>query len=202
MKLALYDANKTELEQLAMTFDSTTGIWSSNVDISHDRHYYRFMFDVYHPATKQIERLWSTDPYSLNVSTNGLYSQLINLDDDDTKPTGWDERMVPTIDYPEQAVIYEGHVRDFSVRDETVSEANRGKYLAFTELDSAPMQHLKKLADNGLTHFHLLPLTDIGTIDEDASQRVDITATLGDLCTRINDDADACKTEDKSALIS
>lgn len=201
MKLALYDANKTELEQLAMTFDSTTGIWSSNVDISHDRHYYRFMFDVYHPTTKQIERLWSTDPYSLNVSTNGLYSQLINLDDDDTKPSGWDDRVVPTIDYPEQAVIYEGHVRDFSVRDETVSEANRGKYLAFTELGSAPMRHLKKLADNGLTHFHLLPLTDIGTIDEDASQRVDITATLGDLCTRINDDADACKTEDKSALI-
>ncbi|WP_462168400.1 alpha-1,6-glucosidase domain-containing protein [Pseudoalteromonas lipolytica] len=201
MKLALYDANKTELEQLAMTFDSTTGIWSSNVDISHDRHYYRFMFDVYHPTTKQIERLWSTDPYSFNVSTNGLYSQLINLDDDDTKPSGWDDRVVPTIDYPEQAVIYEGHVRDFSVRDETVSEANRGKYLAFTELDSAPMRHLKKLADNGLTHFHLLPLTDIGTIDEDASQRVDITATLGDLCTRINDDADACKTEDKSALI-
>ncbi|QLJ08524.1 alpha-1,6-glucosidase domain-containing protein [Pseudoalteromonas sp. JSTW] len=201
MKLALYDANKTELEQLAMTFDSTTGIWSSNVDISHDRHYYRFMFDVYHPTTKQIERLWSTDPYSLNVSTNGLYSQLINLDDDDTKPSGWDDRVVPTIDYPEQAVIYEGHVRDFSVRDETVSEANRGKYLAFTELDSAPMRHLKKLADNGLTHFHLLPLTDIGTIDEDASQRVDITATLGDLCTRINDDADACKTEDKNALI-
>ncbi|EWH04186.1 pullulanase [Pseudoalteromonas lipolytica SCSIO 04301] len=201
MKLALYDANKTELEQLAMTFDSTTGIWSSNVDISHDRHYYRFMFDVYHPTTKQIERLWSTDPYSLNVSTNGLYSQLINLDDDDTKPSGWDDRVVPTIDYPEKAVIYEGHVRDFSVRDETVSEANRGKYLAFTELDSAPMRHLKKLADNGLTHFHLLPLTDIGTIDEDASQRVDITATLGDLCTRINDDADACKTEDKNALI-
>ncbi len=201
MKLALYDANKTELEQLAMTFDSTTGIWSSNVDISHDCHYYRFMFDVYHPTTKQIERLWSTDPYSFNVSTNGLYSQLINLDDDDTKPSGWDDRVVPTIDYPEQAVIYEGHVRDFSVRDETVSEANRGKYLAFTELDSAPMRHLKKLADNGLTHFHLLPLTDIGTIDEDASQRVDITATLGDLCTRINDDADACKTEDKSALI-
>ncbi|WP_462156709.1 alpha-1,6-glucosidase domain-containing protein [Pseudoalteromonas sp. GB56] len=201
MKLALYDANKAELEQLDMSFDMDTGIWSSNVDLAHDRHYYRFVFDVYHPTTKKIENLWSTDPYSLNVSTNGLYSQLINLDDEDTKPSGWDERIVPTIDYPEKAVIYEGHVRDFSARDETVSAENRGKYLAFTELNSAPMQHLKKLADSGLTHFHLLPLTDIGTIDEDASQRIDVTATLGELCTRINDDADACKTEDKSALI-
>ncbi|MEO2281999.1 alpha-1,6-glucosidase domain-containing protein [Pseudoalteromonas pernae] len=201
MKLALYDANKAELEQLDMSFDMNTGIWSSSVDLAHDRHYYRFVFDVYHPTTKKIESLWSTDPYSLNVSTNGLYSQLINLDDEDTKPSGWDERIVPTIDYPEKAVIYEGHVRDFSARDETVSAQNRGKYLAFTELDSAPMQHLKKLADNGLTHFHLLPLTDIGTIDEDASQRIDVTATLGELCTRINDDADACKTEDKGALI-
>ena len=78
-----------------------------------------FAFDVYHPTTKAIESLWSTDPYSLNVSSNGLYSQLINLSDDDTKPEGWDERIVPTVANPEDAVIYEGHVRDFSVFEQS-----------------------------------------------------------------------------------
>jgi pullulanase len=201
MMLDVYDTDKAKVSTTVMIFDSYTGIWSVSLDTQYDRHYYRFSFDVYHPTTKQIENLWSTDPYSLNVSTNGLYSQLINLADDDTKPEGWDSRMVPTIINPEDAIIYEGHVRDFSVLDTSVSKANRGKYLAFTELQSAPMQHLKQLADKGLTHFHLLPVTDIGTIEEDGAARVEIIDTLGKLCERINDEADACKIEDKSSPI-
>ncbi|MEI8664096.1 DUF3372 domain-containing protein [Pseudoalteromonas sp. B28] len=201
MVLNVFDDAKTQVHSTPMTLNTQTGIWQASLDMQYDRHYYRFNFDIYHQLTQQIESLWSTDPYSLNVSTNGLYSQLINLADDDTKPEGWDERIVPTITNPEDAVIYEGHVRDFSVRDQSVSEANRGKYLAFTELESVPMQHLKQLADKGLTHFHLLPVTDIGTIEEDASQRVEITDTLGKLCERINDEADACKIEDKNSTI-
>jgi len=201
MVLNVFDDAKTQVHSIPMTLNTQTGIWQASLDMQYDRHYYRFNFDVYHPLTQQIESLWSTDPYSLNVSTNGLYSQLINLADDDTKPEGWDERIVPTITNPEDAVIYEGHVRDFSARDNSVTEANRGKYLAFTELNSAPMQHLQTLAQNGLTHFHLLPITDIGTIDEDVSKRVDISDTLGDLCEQIDDEADACKTQDKNSTI-
>lgn len=201
MILNVFDADKAQVHSSAMLFDSNTGIWSISLDTKYDRHYYRFAFDVYHPITKAIESLWSTDPYSLNVSSNGLYSQLINLNDDDTKPQGWDERSIPTVTNPEDAIIYEGHVRDFSVRDTSVSAPNRGKYLAFTERESVPMQHLKQLADKGLTHFHLLPVTDIGTIEENAAERVEITDALGKLCERINDEADACKTEDKNSTI-
>lgn len=201
MMLNVFDDAKTQVHSTPMTLNTQTGIWQASLDMQYDRHYYRFNFDVYHPLTQQIESLWSTDPYSLNVSTNGLYSQLINLADEDTKPEGWDTRLIPTVENPEDAIIYEGHVRDFSARDNSVTEANRGKYLAFTELNSAPMQHLQTLAQNGLTHFHLLPITDIGTIDEDISKRVDISDTLGDLCEQINDEADACKTQDKSSTI-
>ncbi|MGB6141031.1 MAG: alpha-1,6-glucosidase domain-containing protein [Pseudoalteromonas rhizosphaerae] len=202
MMLNVFDADKAQVHSTAMTLDSNTGIWSVSLDSKYDRHYYRYAFDVYHPTTQAIESLWSTDPYSLNVSSNGLYSQLINLNDDDTKPQGWDERSVPTITNPEDAIIYEGHVRDFSIRDTSVSAANQGKYLAFTELESIPMQHLKQLADKGLTHFHLLPVTDIGTIEEDADKRVEITDTLGKLCERIDDAADACKIENKNSIIA
>ncbi|KHM49658.1 pullulanase [Pseudoalteromonas distincta] len=201
MMLNVFDDAKTQVHSTPMTLNTQTGIWQASLDMQYDRHYYRFNFDVYHPLTQQIESLWSTDPYSLNVSTNGLYSQLINLADEDTKPEGWDTRLIPTVENPEDAIIYEGHVRDFSARDNSVTEANRGKYFAFTELNSAPMQHLQTLAQNGLTHFHLLPITDIGTIDEDISKRVDISDTLGDLCEQINDEADACKTQDKSSTI-
>ena len=201
MMLNVFDDAKTQVHSTPMTLNTQTGIWQASLDMQYDRHYYRFNFEVYHPLTQQVESLWSTDPYSLNVSTNGLYSQLINLADEDTKPEGWDTRLIPTVENPEDAIIYEGHVRDFSARDNSVTEANRGKYLAFTELNSAPMQHLQTLAQNGLTHFHLLPITDIGTIDEDVSKRVDISDTLGDLCEQIDDEADACKTQDKNSTI-
>ncbi len=201
VSLKIYNADKSEKATVAMTFDPATGIWRAETDISNDRLYYRYALSVYHPETKQVEELEATDPYSLNVSTNGRYSQFVNLDDSDLKPDGWDGHLVATVANPEAAVIYEGHVRDFSARDESTPMAHRGKYMAFTHPDSVPMQHLKALADNGLTHFHLLPLTDMATIDERANLRIDLDDTLATLCQRINDDAKACKVDDTSLTI-
>ncbi|WP_076542626.1 pullulanase-type alpha-1,6-glucosidase [Shewanella sp. UCD-KL21] len=201
VNLKVYDAAKTLTSTEAMTLDSATGIWSFSGDMSLDRMYYRYELTVFHPVTKAIETLESTDPYSLNVSTNGRYSQFVNLSDDDLKPEGWDGHSIPTIVNAEDAVIYEGHVRDFSARDESTSAANRGKYLAFTEQGSAPVEHLRTLAQSGVTHFHLLPVNDIATVNEDPAERIDITDTLGALCDKIDDNADACSTQDKSATI-
>lgn len=201
VNLKVYDAAKNLTSTEAMSLDADTGIWSFSGDMSLDRMYYRYELVVYHPVTQAIETLESTDPYSLNVSTNGRYSQFVNLSDADLKPEGWDGHEVMTVANPEDIVIYEGHVRDFSARDASTSEANRGKYLAFTEEGSDPVEHLRKLAVSGVTHFHLLPINDIATVNEDPAERVDISDTLGTLCDKIDDNADACLTQDKSATI-
>ncbi|WP_446500444.1 pullulanase-type alpha-1,6-glucosidase [Parashewanella spongiae] len=200
LKLQVYDADKNLTNSHDMSFNETSGVWSftgSNLD----RKFYRFEVTVYHPATKQIETVESTDPYSLNVSMNGRFSQFVNLNDADLKPEGWDEQTVATISDPEDAIIYEGHVRDFSARDESTAAENRGKYLAFTEESSAPVNHLKALVENGLTHFHVLPVTDIASINEDVSERIDINDTLGELCDIIDNNANACKTESHTSTI-
>jgi pullulanase-type alpha-1,6-glucosidase len=62
--------------------------------------------------------------------------------------------------------VYELHVRDFSINDSTVSEANRGKYTAFTETGSNGMKHLAALSRAGMTDIHLLPVYDIGSVPE------------------------------------
>ena len=201
VELKLYDSGKNLTDTKAMTLDNSTGIWSYAGDMSLDMQFYRFALTVYHPVTKKIEVIESTDPYSLNVSSNGRYSQFVNLSSDALKPEGWDGHTVPTVANPEDTVIYEGHIRDFSIRDESTSAANRGKYLAFTEADSAPVTHLKALAESGVTHFHMLPVTDIATINENSDERIEITDTLGMLCAKIEDNANACKTQDKSATI-
>ena len=42
----------------------------------------------------------------------------------------------------------------------------RGKYLAFSEQDSAGVRHLKNLQSAGLSHVHLLPSYDYGSVPE------------------------------------
>ncbi|HBN89089.1 MAG TPA: DUF3372 domain-containing protein, partial [Rheinheimera sp.] len=200
VNLKVYNAAKSLTATHAMTADSATGVWRYNGSSALDRQFYRYEVTVYHPLTRKVETIESTDPYSLNVSLNGRYSQFVNLADADLAPEGWAERTVPTVAKPEDIVIYEGHVRDFSVRDQSVTEANRGKYLAFTETDSVPVQHLKALADSGLTHFHLLPLNDQANVNEDASKRIALSDTVAKLC-QLKADAPVCGNTDANATL-
>lgn len=66
--------------------------------------------------------------------------------------------------------VYELHVRDFSACDSGVPAQLRGKYLAFspdaTGGDTAGQQHLRQLSEAGLTHVHLLPSYDFGSVPE------------------------------------
>jgi pullulanase len=74
--------------------------------------------------------------------------------------------------------IYELHVRDFSIADETVPSAERGTFAAFTETTSNGMKHLQALADAGMTHLHLLPVFDCATINENKSEQKTILDNL------------------------
>ncbi|TQV75627.1 DUF3372 domain-containing protein [Aliikangiella marina] len=191
VKLKVYDAEKNLTATHDMSEDAATGVWSYAADPSMDRMFYRFEVTVYHPQNDAIEVVEVTDPYSVSLSTNGDHSQFVNLADEDLKPEGWDSHTVPTIVDPEDAVILEGHIRDFSARDESTSEANRGKYLAFAESGTAPVQYLQDLVAAGVTHFHMLPANDIASINEDASRIVDINDTVADLCA-VNENAQVC----------
>ena len=200
VSLLSYSDSKSLQNTYPMTLDENTGIWRYDGDMSLDRTLYRFEVTVYHPVTGELETLQVTDPYSVSLSTNSRFSRFVNLSDDDLKPDGWDTQTIPTIADPEDAVIYEGHIRDFSILDESTSEANRGKYLAFTEEGTAPVAHLQKLADAGLTHFHMLPANDIASVDENPANVVNINDTVGDLC-RLNRNAAICDEEPEGTVI-
>ncbi|WDE09364.1 pullulanase-type alpha-1,6-glucosidase [Thalassomonas haliotis] len=199
--IKIYNAAKQETATEAMILDQETGIWSySTAKAAVDRFYYRYQLTVFHPLTNKIETLTTTDPYSVGLSTNGRYSQFVDLSDDDLKPPGWDDHLVPTVANVEDSIIYEGHIRDFSILDQSTSAANRGKYLAFTEANSLPMQHLQQLQAAGLTHFHVLPANDIASIEEDTGKRVDVTDTVADLC-QLNADAPVCGVESQDSVL-
>lgn len=164
----------------------TDGVWRHTGNLAElDRQYYQYEVTVYHPRTGQLETTRVSDPYALSLSTNGQYAQVVDLNDDDLKPLGWDSLSPPTLLAPEDVVVYEAHIRDFSATDSTVHPDNRGKYTAFAEPADGSVNsvaHLKALADAGITHLHLLPVFDIATIDENPDNRVDIDDPFSRLC--------------------
>jgi pullulanase len=164
------DANpNTAAEIVTMRPTPGNGTWSITGEPDWAGKYYLYEVQVYVPTESSVQTNLVTDPYSFSLATNSTRSQIVDLTDPATMPTGWTEVVKPGVAAPEDIVIYELHVRDFSVNDASVPEALRGTYSAFTVLDSNGMQHLAALSEAGLTHLHLLPTFDIATIDEDKS---------------------------------
>ena len=140
------------------------GVWKASADGNRHGQYYTYL------VKRSGEEVEAVDPYARTTGVNGHRGMIIDLNS--TNPKGWDKDRNPNpLKSYTDAILYELHVRDFSI-DETsgVSPANRGKYLAFTENGTktpsgAPtcMDYLKGL---GITHLHLLPVYDYGSVDE------------------------------------
>jgi pullulanase-type alpha-1,6-glucosidase len=161
------DSRTTTDTAVPMTFNPATGVWSVAGAPDWTGRYYLYEVEVYVPSTGRVEKNLVTDPYSFSLSLNSKRSQIVNLDDPALKPQGWDALAKPPLAAPEDIVIYELHVRDFSMNDPSVPEELRGTFRAFTLADSNGMRHLRALAEAGLTHLHLLPAFDIASVNED-----------------------------------
>ena len=108
----------------------------------------------------------SVDPYARATTVNGMKSVIADLNR--TNPDGWGERL-PAFGLPEEAIIYELHIRDFSI-SETSGIVNKGKFLGLTEKNtqnaSGISTGLDYLVDLGITHIQILPMFDYATVDE------------------------------------
>jgi pullulanase len=183
VELRVFDDDLKLSSTKTMTEDKATGIWSyTGAKSELDRKFYRYRVTGFNQFTNKIEALETSDPESVSLSPNGLHSQFVNLNDADLKPSGWDVQVVPEVASPEAISIYETHVRDFSIDDQSTPIAHRGKYLAFTDTNSAPVKHLKALADAGLTHVHLLPIADGSSINENFGEQINLDSYVFELC--------------------
>ncbi|GAA4722125.1 alpha-1,6-glucosidases, pullulanase-type [Promicromonospora umidemergens] len=138
---------------------------------------YRYAVEVYVPSTGQVETNVVTDPYSVGLTLDSTHSVAVGLDARAWRPRVWRTTPAPVVERAVDQTIYELHVRDFSIADETVPERLRGTYGAFGASRSDGMKHLRSLADAGLTTVHLLPTFDIATIPESRAEQ----ATTADL---------------------
>ncbi|KAI5056353.1 hypothetical protein GOP47_0028171 [Adiantum capillus-veneris] len=168
VKLLLYSSPSGDEPIEVVDLHEEKGVWTVRGPKTWRAQYYLFQVEVFHPLTQKIETSLANDPYSRGLSANGERSLLVDLNDPELQPTGWTElgNQKPILKSFTDISIYELHIRDFSIADESVDSLFQGTYLAFTSQTSRGVKHLKELADAGLTHIHLLPSFDFASVDE------------------------------------
>ena len=167
--LLVYTGN--EPERVAAQRQSD-GSWTVAGDAGWKDKDYLYDVSVYVPSTDAVEVNRVTDPYSVALTVNSKRSVIVDLSDKDYRPKQWEKTEAPVIESAVDRAIYELHVRDFSISDETVPEDLRGTYGAFA-VYSDGTRRLSELADAGLNTVHLLPTFDIATIEEDRAAQLE-----------------------------
>ena len=151
------------LESLSMNAD-VNGTWFIEKSGDLNGIYYTYSVTVAGNTTE------ACDPYARTTGVNGNRAMVIDLVS--TNPAGWDTDTDPNAGKPfTDAVIYELHIRDLSIDESSGhSMKNKGKYLGVIEPGTATksgiptgLDHMKNL---GITHLHILPMYDFGTVDE------------------------------------
>ena len=155
---------------------SDDGVWAITGTPGWRGSAYRFEVEVYDPGEDRVVRNVVTDPWSVGLSADSRWSLLLDLDDltdPALAPRGWaGGTRKPAFAGQARMVAYELHVSDFSAADESVPEELRGTYGAFSLPGSHGVRHLRRLAEAGVSHLHLLPINDMASIPERRSDRV------------------------------
>ncbi len=161
VQVLLYESETGPLQrQIAMQRDENS-TWYTRVSGNLQNWYYLYQVTVHDTVQNAV------DPYVKAIAMNATRGMIIDLAE--TNPPGWHEDGYVVLEHPQDAIIYEVHVRDFSINPNS-GTTNRGKYLAFTERGTTGpdnvatgVDHLKEL---GITHVQLQPVQEFASVDE------------------------------------
>lgn len=153
MDIHLYDAaDAAEFETVPLT-KGENDFWTASVKGDLAGKYYTvrsFQNGEWTPESPGI--------FAKAVSVNGQRAAILDLNA--TNPEGWDQDLRPAMTDPTDIVVYETHLRDFTMSPHS-GIVNKGKFLALTE--EPALNYLREL---GITHLQILPFFDFGSIDE------------------------------------
>ncbi|MCR1898974.1 type I pullulanase [Irregularibacter muris] len=162
ISLILYQEHDRERGTIYPMKRGEKGIWELKLKGEYKNKYYNYIIDS---GDKSIE---VTDPYAKGATINGEKGMIVDFKS--LNPMDWKHHPRPQMASPTQAIIYEMHIRDFSM-DKSSGMKNRGKFISFTETnttntkgDDTGVDYLKEL---GITHIHLLPIFDFGSVKEE-----------------------------------
>ncbi|QDU33228.1 Pullulanase precursor [Poriferisphaera corsica] len=155
--LLLFDSEDaaTPNKSISMT-KADSGLWETTLPSDLHGLFYQYSFTSY-GKTRTV-----ADINCFAAAHDSSKSMVVNLSN--TNPEGFAEHTPPASKSQTDEIVYEVHVRDFSIQDQNVPAENRGKYSGLAIVNpstgeevSTSISHLKEL---GVTAVHLLPIQD------------------------------------------
>lgn len=159
--VVVYQSFNDDLGQKHAMTKCKKGVWELNLKGNFKNKYYNYL------VTNAGVQKETPDIYTKGSSANSKKGMIVDFHS--INPNNWEKHKRPIPINRTEAVIYEIHVRDFSVSEDSGIK-NKGKYLAFTERNTKTTEGvvtgLDHLIDLGITHVHLLPVYDFASVDE------------------------------------
>lgn len=157
VELLLYpEVGAAEPDRVIPLQPSDKGLWSVRVEGDLHGVPYRYRFHSY-GRTRDV-----VDIHTFAASSDSSYGLVMDLAR--LAPEGWGSVAQPKLARPTDEVIYEIHVRDFTIADPATPEARRGTYLGLLTENprtaTTVSTGLSHLQDLGVTAVHLLPIHD------------------------------------------
>ena len=156
--LLLYDDGVSHERKVYNMNKQSSGVYEIIIKEDLKDKYYNYL----------VEGLYEiTDPYAIGSSPNSKRSAIVDMQT--TNPKGWENHSIPKSIPITKEIIYELHVKDFTV-DSSSGAKDRGKFLGLSEENtkynglSTGIDHLKDL---GITCVHLMPVYDFITVNEE-----------------------------------
>ncbi|PEE27798.1 type I pullulanase [Bacillus toyonensis] len=138
------------------------GTWKAEIKGNQKGLFYTYKVKIGDKWTEAV------DPYVRATSVNGDKGVVIDLNE--TNPKKWKANKKPEFKKPEDAIIYELHVRDLSIQPESGIK-QKGKYLGVTEKGTKGPEGVKTgldhMKDLGVTHVQFLPIFDYASVNEE-----------------------------------
>ncbi|MCB2292219.1 type I pullulanase [Clostridium algoriphilum] len=159
--VVVYENPNDDLGQKYEMNKALEGVWELKLYGDYKNKYYNYL------VLNDGKIKETPDIYSKGASANGKKGMIVDFHS--INPVNWENHNKPKPINRTEAVIYEIHVRDFSVSEDSGIK-NKGKYLAFTEKNTKTSEGvvtgLDYLKELGITHVHLLPVFDFASVDE------------------------------------
>lgn len=160
VEVSLYDGEA--LQQRVAMVAAESCMWRARIEGDQAGKSYTFRV--------KVDGRWLAETagiFARAVTVNGERGAILDLAS--TNPEGWDEDVRPALSAANQIAIYEMHYRDMTAHA-TAGSRYAGKYLGMAERGTrnpdgltTGLDHLVEL---GVSHVHLLPTADYGSIDE------------------------------------
>ena len=163
VQVLLYNSELGSLTRQEAMQRGEQGTWYVQAQGNLDNWYYLYLLTIHGDTHTAV------DPYARAISVNGVRGMIVDLAT--THPMGWDTDTYKTLAQPVDAVLYELHVRDFSI-EQNSGMTNKGRYLAFTERGTKGPDEVVTGVDSllqlGISHVQVLPVEEFASVDENA----------------------------------